>query len=276
LKETGFIDGQNVAIAFRWAEGHEDRLAGFAADLIRHRVAVIATPGSTPAAMIAKAATTTIPIVFAIGGDPVALGLVASLNRPGGNITGITALNGELAAKRLGLARALMPKAEHFFALVNPKNRALTPPFVHDLKAAASTLGLAVEVLQASNANEIDIAFAKLPRGSSSVLLVGSDIVLFNCRTQIVSLAARHRLPTIYDNREAVKAGGLLSYGANFLDVLRRAGAYTGRILKGEKASELPVLQEAKFEMAINLKTAKALDLTIAPTLLATADEVIE
>jgi ABC-type uncharacterized transport system substrate-binding protein len=204
LKDAGFIEGQNVAIEYRWAEGHDDRLPEFAADLVRRGVAVIATPGSTPAAMVAKAATTTIPIVFAIGGDPVVLGLVASFNRPGGNITGITALNGELAAKRLGLARTLVPKAERFFALVNPKNRALTPPFVNDLQAAAATVGLTVEILQASNANEIDIAFANLPSGSSSILLVGSDIVLFDRRTQIVALAAQHRLPTIYDSREAV------------------------------------------------------------------------
>ena len=275
LKDAGFVEGQNVAVEYRWANDHQDRLPALAADLIQRHVAVIATPGSTPAALAAKAATNTLPIVFTTGTDPVALGLVASLSQPGGNATGITALNADLAAKKLGVMRALLPKADHFFALVNPKSP-LTEPFLKDLRAGAASLGLTFEILPVSDPSEIKTVFATLPQRPNGVLLVGTDVLLFNNRTQIAALAAQYKLPTIYDGREYAEAGGLISYGADFLDVMRQAGVYTGRVLKGEKPADLPVVQEVKFELVINLKTAKVLGLDVPPILLATADDVIE
>ena len=275
LSEAGFVEGQNVAIEFRWADGHVDRLPDMAADLIRRQVAVIATPGSTDAALAAKSATTTIPIVFGTGGDPVALGLVASLNLPGGNVTGVTSMNAEIAAKRLGLIREVSQQAMRCFALVNPTSL-LADPFIKDLQVGAANLGLHVEILNASTDSEIDAAFAKLPQQSGTVLLVSTDAFFFSRHTQIAELAARHALPAIFDNREYAVAGGLMSYGADFLNVMQLSGSYTGRILKGEKPADLPAMQSAKYEFVINLKTAKSLGIKVSDNLLSLADEVIE
>jgi putative ABC transport system substrate-binding protein len=275
LSEAGFVEGQNVAIEFRWADGHVDRLPDMAADLIRRQVAVIATPGSTDAALAAKSATTTIPIVFAAGGNVVALGLVASLSRPGGNVTGATSLNSDIAAKRLGLIRQVVPQEARYFALVNPTS-VLADPFIEDLQAGAASLGLHAEILNASTDAEIDAAFAKLPQQPGTVLLVSTDAFYFSRHRQIVTLAERRALPAMFDNREYAVVGGLMSYGADFYNVLQLAGVYTGRILEGEKPADLPVMQSAKYEFVINLKTAKALGLDVPPSLLAIADEVIE
>jgi putative tryptophan/tyrosine transport system substrate-binding protein len=275
LSEAGFAEGQNVAIEFRWADGHVDRLPDMAADLIRRQVAVIATPGSTDAALAAKAATTTIPIVFAAGGNVVALGLVASLSRPGGNVTGATSLNSDIAAKRLGLIRQVVSQEARYFVLVNPTS-ALAAPFIEDLQAGAASLGLHAELLNASTDSEIDAAFAKLPQQPGTVLLVSTDAFFFSRHRQIVTLSERLALPAMFDNREYAVAGGLMSYGADFYSVLQLAGVYTARILKGEKPADLPVLQSARYEFVINLKTAKALGLTIPSGVLSIADEVIE
>ena len=275
LSGAGYVDGENVTIEFHWADGHEDRLRGFVADVIKRNVAVISTAGSTPASLVAKAATSTIPIVFTTGTDPVALGLVASLNRPGGNLTGVTALNADLGAKRLGLLRQLVPQAVRYYTLVNPTS-ALAGPFVKDIEAGAASLGLRVEVVNASTAGEIDEAFEKIPQQPGTVLVVSTDAFFFTRRAQIVALAARRALPAMFDNRETAEAGGLISYGADFFKVMQLAGDYTGLILKGEKPADLPVVQSTKFEMVINLKTAKALGLAVPSTLLAVADDVIE
>jgi putative ABC transport system substrate-binding protein len=276
LSDAGFVEGKNAAIEFRWAAGHEDRLPPFAADLIRRQVAVIVALFSTPAALAAKAATTTIPIVLTTPADPVALGLIASFNRPGGNVTGFTAMNSELAAKMLGQMRSLVPKAARVFGLVNPTST-LAEPFIRDLRAGAAGLGVEVEIRRASTGSEIDVAFANLPRQpGSSVLVVSSDAFLYFRHAQIIALAARLAMPAIYDNPDWVEAGGLMSYGADLLDIAERAGTYTGRILKGEKPVDLPFVQSAKFELVINLKTAKTLGLDVPPNLLAIADKVIE
>jgi putative ABC transport system substrate-binding protein len=275
LTETGYVESRNVAIEFRWAAGQDDQLPELAADLIRRRVAVIATPGSTPAALAAKAATATIPIVFAIGADPIALGLVASLNRPGGNVTGISFQTVELVAKRLELLRELAPRATRFVALVNP-DVPFTDAVVKDLQASASSLGLLVEILHARTGREIDAAFATLVQKPDSALLVSPDAFFFQRRAQIVTLAARHALPAIYGTREFSDIGGLISYGPNIVDACQRAGVYAGRILKGEKPADLPVQQPTKFELVVNLNTAKALGLTVPNKLLALADVVIE
>ena len=275
LSGAGYVDGENVTIEFHWADGHEDRLRGFVADVIKRNVAVISTAGSTPASLAAKAATSTIPIVFTTGTDPVALGLVASLNRPGGNLTGVTALNADLGAKRLGLLRQLVPQAVRYYTLVNPTS-ALAGPFAKDIEAGAASLGLRVEVVNASTAGEIDEAFEKIPQQPGTVLVVSTDAFFFTRRAQIVALAARRALPAMFDNRETAEAGGLISYGADFFNVMQLAGDYTGLILKGEKPADLPVVQSTKFEMVINLKTAKALGLAVPSTLLAVADDVIE
>jgi len=275
LGEAGYVEGQNVAIEFRWAEGQDDRLPDLAADLIRRRVAVITTPGSTPAALAAKAATMTIPIVFAVGTDPIALGLVASLNRPGGNATGVNFQVVELVAKRLGMLRELAPGANRFVALVNP-NTAFTDIVVKDLRASASALGLPLEILRATTGREIDEAFANLVQKPGSALLVAPDTVFINRRAQIVTLAARHALPAIYFARDFAEAGGLMSYGPNLADAYQQTGIYVGRVLKGEKPAVLPVMQPTKFELVVNLNTARALGIAIPNALLATADEVIE
>jgi putative tryptophan/tyrosine transport system substrate-binding protein len=275
LNETGLVEGQNIAIEYRWADGDADRLPEMAADLVRRRVVLIATPGSGAAAVAAKAVTTSIPIVFATGADPVALGLVASLNHPGGNVTGIVSQNVELAAKRLEILRELVPQATHYFAVVNPTSP-LTEPFMDDLQAGAKKLGIQVGVLTAGSEPEIDAAFVGLPKQSGTALVFSSDGFLYGRRGQIVALAARYALPAIYDGRDYVDAGGLASYGADFLNVMQLAGDYVGRVLKGEKPADLPVMRSEKFELVINLKTAKALGLTVPDKLLALADEVIE
>jgi putative ABC transport system substrate-binding protein len=274
LKETGYVEGQNVAVEYRLAENQFDRLPALAADLVRRRVAVIVAP-STPAALAAKAATTTIPIVFAIAVDPVALGLVASLNRPGANLTGTATLREELMAKRLQLLRELMPNTARFGVLSDPAHPT-TPSTIADLQAAARTLGLQLFVVTAQTDSDLEPAFATLSQQRVGAVLVGT-IDYFNAHPeQITAQAARHGMPAIFPYREFVLAGGLMSYGGSLGYLLRQVAIYTGRILKGEKPSDLPVERTTKLELVINLKTAKSLGLTIPETLLATADEVIQ
>jgi putative tryptophan/tyrosine transport system substrate-binding protein len=275
LAETGFVEGRNVSMEFRFAYNDNSKLAELAADLVRRQVAVIITPGSTPSALAAKAATTSIPIVFSVGTDPVEVGLVANFNRPGGNVTGITSLNSELAAKRLGLLHDLVPNAARFAVLVNPSNPN-ADSLARDARAAGLATGQQIEILAARTARDIDEAFASLVRKGTDGLLVSPDPLLDNRRVQIVTFATYHRLPTIYSFRENVEIGGLMSYGSNAADRDRPAGVYAGRILKGEKPASLPVMRAAKFEFLINLQTARVLGLDIPATLLARADEVIE
>jgi putative ABC transport system substrate-binding protein len=274
VSETGYIEGQNIAIEYRWAEGHPDRLPGLAADLVRRRVSVIAAT-STPAALAAKDATATIPIVFETAGDPIKLGLVASLNRPGGNVTGMTQLSSELVAKRLGILHDLIPTATTIGLLVNPTDpRAETQ--TGEMQEAAHALGLQIHVLNASTEGEINTVFAILSQLRLGALLVVTSNLFSRRREQFVTLAARQGVPAIYQYREYVAAGGLISYGTSITDAYRQAGIYTGRILKGEKPDDLPVLRPTKFELVINLKTTKTLGLTIPSGVLAIADEVIE
>jgi len=276
LSETGFVEGRNVAIEYRWAEGRFDRIPALVAELVRRKVDVlVATGGSVVAVRAAKVVSATIPIVFAIGADPVRLGLVASLARPGGNVTGMYFLTTELEGKRLGLLRELVPKAELIAALVNP-TLSVHELVSKDIETTARAAGQRIHILQASNEREIEAAFAAVAQLRAAALLVSADPFFRAKLATIVALAARHAIPTIYEARDFAVAGGLLSYGTSIADATRQAGAYVGRILKGEKPGELPVQQSTKFEMAINLKTAKALGLTIAPLLLAQADEVIE
>jgi putative tryptophan/tyrosine transport system substrate-binding protein len=275
LGEAGFVEGRNVAVELRFAFGDNGRLPELMADMVHRRVAVIVTPGSTQAALSAKAATKSIPVVFSVGTDPVEIGLVASFSHPGGNVTGITSLNSELAAKRLGLMLELLPNAVRFAVLVNPSNRnaeALT----RDAQAAASTIGRQVEILAASTPREIDAAFASAAQKRSDALVVSPEPLLDNRRVQLVTLAAHQRLPAIYAFRENVEIGGLMSYGSNAGERDRQVGLYAGRILKGEAAANLPVMRAAKFEFLFNLQTARALGLDVPATLLAQADEVIE
>jgi putative ABC transport system substrate-binding protein len=274
LSGAGYVEGRNVAIEFRWAE-KEEQLLELAADLVRQRVAVIATPVSTQATLAAIAVTATTPVVFAVGGDPVALGLVASLNRPGGNITGISILNVELMPKRLGLLREMAPQATRFGVLVNPET-AFTAAVVKSLQAGAQALGLPVEVFRASTDGEIEANFVDISQRPGGALLLGPDAFFTSRSALITGLAARHSIPTMYVIREFAAAGGLISYGPDIVDICEQVGRYAGRILAGEKPADLPVVQSAKFEMVINLKAAKALGLSVPPTLLATADEVIE
>jgi putative ABC transport system substrate-binding protein len=276
LKETGYVEGENVAIDYRWAENQIDRLPVLAADLVRRRVAVIAVTGNAASVLAAKAATTTIPIVFAVTDDPVKLGLVASLARPTGNLTGINFLNTELTAKRLEILRELVPGATRVAVLVNPANAAATEVVVRDLQAAARTMGLQIQVLNASTSREIDAAFASLARERPDALFVAGDPFFNSRRVQLVQLAARHAVATAYAGRDYSEIGGLISYGSNTTDVFRQVGVYTGRILKGAKPADLPVVQSSKFELLINAQTARMLGLTVPPSLLATADEVIE
>jgi ABC-type uncharacterized transport system substrate-binding protein len=274
LHEAGFIEGRNVAIEYRWADGRYDRLPSLAAELVRVPVAVLVATGITAAAA-AKAATSTVPIVFNTGGDPVRFGLVASLNKPGGNITGVASLGKVLVAKRFELLRELVPKANAVAFLVNPNN-AVAALDTSDAQAAAATLGHKLIIVKASSAGEIDAAFATIAEQRAGGLLQQLDPFLQSQREQLVGLAARYALPAIYEWRDFVTAGGLMSYGTSLRDALRFVGKYTGRLLKGEKPANLPVQQPTKFELVINLKTAKALRLTVPPTLLTRADEVIE
>jgi putative tryptophan/tyrosine transport system substrate-binding protein len=272
LKESGYTLGQNVAIEYRWAEGHYDRLPALAAELVARQVAlIVAGGGTTPA----KAATSTIPIVFISAADPVKAGIVDSLNRPGGNATGVSLIGSALEAKKLGLLHEVAPGASTVGALINP-NYADAQMQVDEVTAAAARIGVELVTLRAGNAAEIDAAFATLLERGAGALLVGEDVEFAALRRQIVALAARHAIPTIYFQKEFVAAGGLISYGPHFADGYRQAGIYVSRILKGEKPAELPIVQPTKFEMVINLKTAKALGVEIPPMLLATADEVIE
>ena len=275
LSETGYVEGRNLAVEYRWAENQFDRLPVLAADLVRRRVAVILA-SATEAALAAKAATTTIPIVFSIGGDPIAFGLVASLNRPGANITGIANLTGELAPKRLQLLRELLPDAALFGVLVDPAFPG-TQSTIVDLQAAARTLGLQLIVVNAGNDSDLETAFASFSQQRVGAFIIGVGGTFFNRRTeQLAALATRHALPAIFPFREYALAGGLMSYGSSLGYFYHQLGIYTGRILKGEKPADLPVQQITKIDLVINLKTAKALGLTIPETLLATADEVIQ
>jgi putative ABC transport system substrate-binding protein len=273
LAEAGYVEGRNVAIEYRWAEGQYHRLPALAAELVRRRVTVIvATP--IPAALAAKAATATIPIVFSAA-DPVNLGLVGSLARPGGNATGVNFFQAELSAKQLGLLRELRPNAARVGVLVNPAN-ANFEGLTKDVTAAAAALGVEIEIVHARDSREIEEAFATLVHNKAGALLVGADSFFFNRRVQAATLAARHAIPAVFFSREFAEAGGLMSYGSSQSEMNRQLGIYTGRILKGAKPEELPVVQSTKFELDINLPTAKALGLEIPPTLLARADEVIE
>ena len=274
LAEAGYVEGSNVAIEYRYAEGQYDRLAAMATDLVQHKVAVIvASP--TPAALAAKSATATVPIVFSVPDDPVKLGLVASFSRPGGNATGISFLLSELGAKQMGLLRELVPAATHFGLLVNPANEN-AEAVTRDLKAAASKIGVEVAIVQASDNSEIDVAFATLVRNMADALVVGTDPFFYTRRVQLATLAARHVLPTVYTVREYAEAGGLMSYGTSLSEALRLTGVYAGRIIKGEKPVDLPVAQSIKFDFVINLSTAPMLGLPVPPSLLARADEAIE
>jgi putative ABC transport system substrate-binding protein len=276
LADMGYADGRNVTILSSPRLLEYDRLREFAAGLVQRGVAVIAAPGSTPAALAAKEATATIPVVFSIGGDPVQLGLVASLNRPGGNVTGFSSMNTEVGPKRVGLMHELLPHAARFGVLVNPKN-ALAEFAVKDAQVAVGGVGQLVEISKASTDDEIDAAFASLTQKRVDALLVASpDSFLYTRRAQVVALAQRHAIPAAYYDRAFPQAGGLMSYGSRVADNFRQAGIYAGRILKGEKPADLPVMQPTQFELVINLKTAKALDLTVPSGVLAIADEVIE
>jgi ABC-type uncharacterized transport system substrate-binding protein len=275
LKEVGHVEGQSIAIEYRWAEGQYDRLPLLAAELVRRQVAVIAT-SSTPAAIAAKAATTTIPIVFEIGYDAVDVGLVASLNRPGGNLTGTTNLGVEVSAKQLQLLHELVPTATTIALLINPTNRMLAEALSRDAQPAAGKLGLQLHVLHASTELDFDIVFATLAQLRANALIIGADSFLISQSEQLAALVVRHAIPASFYFREFVVAGGLMSYGGSFTDAHRKVGVYVGRILKGEKPADLPVLQPTKFELVINRKAAKALGLTIPDKMLALADEVID
>jgi putative ABC transport system substrate-binding protein len=276
LAETGHIDRQNVTVEYYWLEGQFDRLPALMADLVGRRVAVIATPGTSEGALAAKAATATIPIVFGVGGDPVRSGLVASLARPGGNATGINFFSQEVVAKRLGLLREVVPQAIRVGVLVNPASVTGAQSTMQAMPDAARALGLEIQVLKASTSGEIEAAFASLAGERVDALYIASDGFFVSRRVQIATLTARDRIPAAYGQRDHAVAGGLMSYGADITDSFRQVGVYAGKILKGAKPADLPVVQSTKFELVINLTTAKALGLTIPETLLATADEVIQ
>jgi putative tryptophan/tyrosine transport system substrate-binding protein len=275
LKETGYVEGQNVAIEYCWADGQYDRLPALAADLVHRTVAVIVSLGADPAALAAKGATTTIPIVFLVGGDPVKIGLVASLNRPRGNATGVNFLVSEMTAKRLALLHELVPTAAGLGVLINPKSAAAEAQ-MSDAQSAAPALGEQLVIINASNEGEIDIAFATFTQRKAGGLMIADDPFFNNRRDQIVSLAAHYALPTVYFFREFAASGGLISYGTSLTEAYHQVGAYAGKILGGANPADLPVIQPTKFELVINLKTANALGLTVPQSLLVAADEVIE
>lgn len=274
LNETGYVEGQNVNVEYHWLEGRYDRLPELLADLVRRQVTVIATPGQVPS-IAAKAAVATVPIVFAVGEDPVQLGLVASLARPGGNATGINFFVSELAAKRLRLLHDLIPNAVRIAVLVNPVNPSVDTT-LREVWEAAPTLGLQIQVLKASAISEIDAAFAALARERPDALFVTGDAFFLDRRVQFATLTARDRIPATYSIREAVTAGGLMSYGPDFVEVFRQIGVYTGSILKGVKPADLPVFQSTKLEFVLNLQTARALGINVPPGVLSITDEVIE
>ena len=274
LKEAGYVDGQNVTIEYRWAEGRYEQLPTQAADLVRRQVSVIAAT-STPAILVAKATTSTIPIVFTTGADPVKLGFVASLNQPGGNATGVNFFTAELGSKQAGLLHELIPAAAHVGLLVNP-NYPATDAMTRDATTAASAIGFQIDVMQASDSREIEAAFRTLVRNRADALVVGPDPFFASRRLQLATLATRHAIPAVYNIREYAEAGGLMSYGTSPTEAYRQVGIYTGKILKGAKPADLPVVQSSKFELVINLPTARALGLDVPPQLLARADEVIE
>jgi ABC-type uncharacterized transport system substrate-binding protein len=276
LKDSGYVEGANAAIEYRWAENQIDRLPALAADLVRRPVAVIVTAGGPQPALAAKAATASIPIVFGVPEDPVRLGLVASHARPGGNATGINFVNAELTAKRLELLRELVPGATRVAVLVNAANPTSTETTLREVQSAARAMGLQIQALNASTSHEINAAFASLGREPAHVLFISQDGFFVSRRLQLANMAARHALPMTSGSRDIAEVGGLMSYGTNIPDVYRQMGSYTGRILKGTKPADLPVEQSAKFELVINAQTARMLGLTVPPTLLAIADEVIE
>ena len=276
LNENGYVEGQNVTVEYHWLENQYDRLPAVMAELIHREVAVIATPGSTPAALAAKAATATIPIVFGVPLDPVQLGLVASLARPGGNATGVNFFFTEVIAKRLRLLHDLVPKAVRIAVLVNPANAPLVESTLRETKESAQTIGLQIQVINAATISEIDAAFATFARARPDALFVGPDAFFTDRRNQFASLTARDGIPSAYANRELVEAGGLMSYGTDLADMFHQVGLYTGSILKGAKPADLPVLQSTKFEFVINLQTARALGIEVPPGVLSIADEVIE
>ena len=277
LNENGYVESQNVTVEYHWLDGHYDRLSALLADLIRLQVAVIATPGTTIAAVAAKAATAKIPIVFGVAGDPVRLGLVASLAHPSGNATGVNFFLQQLAAKRLRLLHDLVPKAARIAVLVNPANSASTEPQLREVREAAPILGLEIQViLNAATIDEIDAAFATLERDRPDALFVGADPFFSSRHGQLAALAARNRIPAVYAARNYVVAGGLMGYGTDITDTFYQVGVYTGKILNGEKPSDLPVLQSTKFQFVINLQTARALGIEVPAAVLSIADEVIE
>jgi putative ABC transport system substrate-binding protein len=276
LSEAGYVEGRNVAIEYRWAYSDFSRLPELANELARLRVAVIATPGGTAAALAAEGATTTIPIVFSVGGDPIQAGLVTSLNRPGGNVTGVSSMSGELGAKRLGLLHELLPRATRFGALVNQGGGTLTSAMISDLQAAAPAIGGQIEFLGVGTNRDIDAAFASLAQKRIDALLVTNNVLFTARRVQIVTLASRHAVPVMYPERDPVDIGGLMSYASSGADRDRLTGVYAGRVLNGEKPAEMPVMRATRFEFVINLQTARTLGLEVPPTLLALADEVIE
>ena len=276
LDETGYVERQNVTVEYYWLDGRYDRLPSLMADLVRRRVAIIATPGITAGAQAAKAATTAIPIVFGVGDDPVRLGLVASLSRPGGNATGVNFFSREIAAKRLGLFHDLVPKATRIAVLVNPANQPIAELTLRDMPEAARALGLQVQILEASTSREIEEAFATLVRDRADALFIAGDGFFNSRRVQFATLAARDRIPTSCSTRDMAEAGLLMSYGADNVDMFHRVGVYTGQILKGADPADLPVLQSTKFEFVINMQTARALGLEVPNSLQLLADEVIE
>ena len=276
LNETGYVEGRNVTIEYRWADGQNDRLPALAADLVRRQVNVIAAPGSTPAALAAKAATATIPVIFQVGTDPIAAGLVASLARPGGNVTGVTNINTELVPKRLELLRELIPTAKLIALLVNPTSPFITESISKDLQSATRALGLQLHILNASTEHDFDTVFATLAQLRADVLVIAPDAMFISRSEQLGALTLRHAVPAVTQFREFAAAGGLMSYGGSFTEPTRLVGVYTGRALKGEKPADLPVMQATKVELVINLKTAKALGINVPNTLIGRADEVIE